>query len=173
MSHRHTTPVESICTVLSCTPEEFWDVYENTTLSTSVLSEDALANTIAESRTLLLSVKQRHRLDDFLSGMLEYAPHPLGKRYVAVALHIASKKGGDTVVDLAKAWMEQMFLPSQPASESITVFHSLNPCVQYWPSQKPLSPNSNPAVARPAPSTSQRSTSKPPVHRDRAVSEPQ
>jgi hypothetical protein len=45
--------------------------------------------------------------------MIIHAPHPLGQRYVAVSLYIAHQKGEEAVIDLANAWMEQLFLPSQ------------------------------------------------------------
>ena len=44
--------------------------------------------------------------------MLNHAPHPMGQRYVAVSLHIAYKKGEDGVVDVAKAWLDNLLLPS-------------------------------------------------------------
>ncbi|KAF7977935.1 hypothetical protein HWV62_2005 [Athelia sp. TMB] len=74
MSHRPTMPIASTCAVLSCTPGEFWAVYENTTLSTSAL---------AEMRALLLSAEPRYRLDELLAGMLAHAPHPAGARYAS------------------------------------------------------------------------------------------
>lgn len=70
------------------------------------------ANVIASSRERLRSEK-RYLLEDLLLGMLEYAPHARGKRYVAVALYIAHGKGADTVFNLAQAWLEHLFLPSQ------------------------------------------------------------
>jgi hypothetical protein len=44
--------------------------------------------------------------------MLEHAPHPLGRRYVAVSLHVAHQNGEDEVVNAAKAWLDNLFLPS-------------------------------------------------------------
>ncbi|KAF7984808.1 hypothetical protein HWV62_11822 [Athelia sp. TMB] len=106
MSHRPTMPIASTCAVLSCTLKEFWAVYENTTLSASALSEDALAE-----RRALLSAEPRYRLDELLAGMLEHAPHPASARYAAAALRLASAQGGAAVVRVAQAWMEQLFLP--------------------------------------------------------------
>jgi hypothetical protein len=110
MSHRRTLSVESTCTILSCTSDKFFEFYNN--YSTSILSEDA-AKIIDKNRQRLQAADKRYRLDYFLSAMLEHAPHPPGKRYVSVALHIAQEKGEDTVVDVAKAWMDNLFLPSK------------------------------------------------------------
>ena len=44
--------------------------------------------------------------------MLKHAPHPLGRRYVAICLHIAHQKGEDGVVNAAKAWLDNLLLPS-------------------------------------------------------------
>lgn len=89
------------------------ELYENTNMSTHVLSEDTLVNVVGRHRDLLREADQRYRLDTLLTAMLEHAPHPLGQRYVAIALHIAHRKGQDAVVDLAKAWLDYLFLPSQ------------------------------------------------------------
>jgi len=110
MSHRRTLSVESTCTILSCTSDQFWEFYTN--YSTCILSEDA-AKIIDKNRQHLQAADKRYRLDDLLSAMLEHAPHPLGQRYVAVALHIAHEKGVETVVDVAKAWMDYLLLPSK------------------------------------------------------------
>jgi len=121
MSHRSDVSVESICTVKSCTSDEFLEFYENENLDTDILSEDVMINVIHPNRDRLRAVDGRYRLDKLLSAMLEYAPHPLGRRYVAIALHIAMGKGGDAVVEAAKAWMDYLFLPSQvPQSLSLT-----------------------------------------------------
>lgn len=110
MSHRRTPSVESTCTILSCTSDQFLEFHAG--YSTSVLAEDA-AKIIAKNCQRLRAANKRYRLDDFLSAMLVHAPHPPGQRYVAVALHIAHEKGEDAVVDVAKAWMDNLFLPSK------------------------------------------------------------
>ncbi|KAH8995217.1 hypothetical protein EDB86DRAFT_1182462 [Lactarius hatsudake] len=48
--------------------------------------------------------------------MLEHAPHPLGRRYVAVSLHVAREDG---VVDAAKAWLDNLLLPMLAISKAI------------------------------------------------------
>jgi hypothetical protein len=113
MSHRRTMFFESTCTILSCKPEDFWSIYENDKVATDVLSNDILHNVIGTNYERLRVANRRCRLDDLLSSMVIHAPHPLGQRYVAVSLHIARQKGEDAVINLAKAWMEQLFLPSQ------------------------------------------------------------
>ena len=110
MSHRRTLSVESTCTILSCTSDQFWEFYTN--YSTDILFEDA-AKIIDKNRQRLRAANTRYRLDDLLSAMLEHAPNPPGQRYVAVTLHIAHEKGEDTVVDVAKAWMDNLLLPSK------------------------------------------------------------
>jgi hypothetical protein len=51
-------------------------------------------------------------MDKLLRGMVIYAPHPHGQCYAAVALHIASGRGPDTIVNLANAWLKNLLLPS-------------------------------------------------------------
>ncbi|KAF7982959.1 hypothetical protein HWV62_24536 [Athelia sp. TMB] len=148
MSNRDKASVESTCTVFSCTSNEFCDVYEDSTVSTSVLSEDTLAS-IAGNRELLRSAEQRYRLGDLLSGMLDYAPNPLGKRYVAVALHVASKKEGRHRGRSCKSTNGADVPPQSTSIRTNRSVSSLNPCLQHWLSQRPLFPNLNPAVARP------------------------
>ena len=116
MSRQHTVPAdwaESTCTSLSCTSAEFHELYDNDRLYTNTLSQDAIENIIGLNREHLREANPRYRLDVFLSAMLDMAPNQSGKRYVAVALHIAHKKEKGAVVDIAKAWMDYLFLPSQ------------------------------------------------------------
>ncbi|KAF8880658.1 hypothetical protein BD779DRAFT_1548252 [Infundibulicybe gibba] len=103
-------PVESICAVLTCTSAEFLSKYDDNNFSTHVLCEDA-HNIVERNRERLRAAHHRYRLDDLLSAMLKHAPQECGKRYVAVALHIARDKGGTTVVNVARSWMEHLFLP--------------------------------------------------------------
>lgn len=113
MTHGRMLFLESTCTILRCTSEDFWSIYESDKLATDVLSHDILTNVIGANRERLRAAERRYRLDDLLSGMIIHAPHPLGQRYVAVSLHIAHQKGEEAVIHLANAWMEQLFLPSQ------------------------------------------------------------
>lgn len=113
MSPRHTVFANSTCTILGCTSDDFWHVYENDQYPTEVLSNDVIANVLEPNHNHLRAADSRYRLDHLLSGMLEHAPHTSGKRYVAVALYIAHQKGTGTVINIAKAWMEHLFLPSE------------------------------------------------------------
>jgi hypothetical protein len=112
MSLSRSDSVESNGTVLTCTSEEFDDFFNNENLHTEALSDDVLRNIIRQNSARLRAADGRYRLDDLLSAMLEHAPHPLGRRYVAVSLHIAHRKGEDGVVNAAKAWLDNLFLPS-------------------------------------------------------------
>ncbi len=112
MSLRRSDSPQSICTVLTCTSEEYLDLYDNETLLTEVLSDDALRNVIRPNSARLRAADPRYHLDDLLSAMLEHAPHPLGRRYVAVCLHVTNQKGEDGVVNAAKVWLDYLLLPS-------------------------------------------------------------
>lgn len=102
---------ESTCTVLTCTSLNFRDFFQNERLLTEALSDDVLVSTIRPNRARLRAADPKYRLDDLLIAMLKHAPHPLGKRYVAVCLHIAHRKGVDGVVDAARAWLHNLILP--------------------------------------------------------------
>ncbi len=112
---------ESTCTVLTCTTEDFQTDFENSSLLTDVLCNDVLRNIIRPNMGRLRAADQRCRLDDLLTAMLECAPHPLGRQYVAVCLHIAHQKGVDEAVNAAKAWLDHLMFPSP--------FVYLPPCV--------------------------------------------
>ena len=102
----------SDCTVLTVTSEEYEVFYRNEKLLTDVLSDDVLQNVIYPNRERLRAASSGFRLDDLLTAMLEYAPHPLGRRYFALALHVAHRRGEDGVIDAAKAWVDNLFYPS-------------------------------------------------------------
>ena len=55
MSHRRTLSVESTCTILSCTSDQFWEF--GTNYSTGILSEDA-AKIIDKNRQLANACEQ-------------------------------------------------------------------------------------------------------------------
>lgn len=103
--------IESTCTIITCTSEDFLQLYDNKTLSTDVLAEEVEANVIRPNAEDLRAASQQYYLDELLSTMLTNAPHPCGKRYVAITLHIAHNKG--EVINAAKAWMDYLFLPSE------------------------------------------------------------
>ena len=112
MSRSRSNSAESTGTILTCTSEEYDDFFNNEKLQTEPLSDDVLRNVICQNSAKLRAADRRYRLDDLLSAMLEHAPHPLGRRYVAVSLHVAHRKGEDGVVNAAKAWLDNLFLPS-------------------------------------------------------------
>ena len=110
------------CTAYPMSPytsEEYNDFYCNENLQTDVLSEHVVHNIIDPNRAMLHAADNRYHLDNLLYAMLEDAPHPLGQRYVAVTLHIAHQQGEDSVVNAAKAWMDNLFLPSPFISLSL------------------------------------------------------
>jgi hypothetical protein len=108
--HLRSSSVESTCALLSCTSEIWSDIYDNRKLNTDVLANDVLGR---DREKLKAASHGLYRLDKLLDAMLEHALSDDGKRYVAVALHIAHNKGGDAVVNLAQAWMDHLFLPSK------------------------------------------------------------
>jgi hypothetical protein len=112
MSLPSSDSAESILAVLIGTSEEFSDFYDDERLVTEVLVHEALENVLGPKRERLCEADKRYRLHDLLSAMLLHAPNPLGQRYVAVCLHIADEKGEDGVVNAAKVWLDNLFLPS-------------------------------------------------------------
>ncbi|KAN0133015.1 hypothetical protein V8E53_009188 [Lactarius tabidus] len=118
MSLPRSDSLESISTVLTCTSEEFQVFYNNDNLSTEALVQDALKSIISPNTGKLSEADKRYRLHDLLSAMLQHAPDPLGQRYVAVCLHIAHQKGEDGVVNAAKAWLDNLFLPMLAISKA-------------------------------------------------------
>ncbi|KAF9531568.1 hypothetical protein CPB83DRAFT_833263 [Crepidotus variabilis] len=110
------TSLESTCSVLSCTSKDFFDFFDGD-LNTDILANDAINKIINPTKQRLIdaviipNTTPRYDLYKLLTAMITHAPDPLGKRYVAVALHIAHQKGADDVVGIAKAWLEHLFLP--------------------------------------------------------------
>ncbi|KAF9028878.1 hypothetical protein BDZ89DRAFT_1065773 [Hymenopellis radicata] len=118
----HSCPLyaESTCTILICTFEEFQEKYNDANLDTNVLCDDLLRNTIwstGKYHDELAAASDQYHLDKLLEGMLNYAPTPAGRRYVAIALHIAHHKGGDAVVNVAQAWLHHLFLMMRTLSK--------------------------------------------------------
>ena len=120
MSLPRSDSVESICTILTCASEEYDDVFAQENLPTEVLYEDALNKIIRPNSEKLRAADGRYRLDDLLYAMLQHAPHSSGRRYVAICLHIAYQKGEDDVVNAAKAWLDNLLLPSSLFHLSLT-----------------------------------------------------
>ncbi|KAJ3570186.1 hypothetical protein NP233_g4579 [Leucocoprinus birnbaumii] len=79
--------------------------------STNTLVQDALTNIFHPRQSALRAADSRCRLDDLLRGMLDYAPTPTGSRFVASALYSAHSNGDEAVIELAKAWLDHLFLP--------------------------------------------------------------
>lgn len=100
--------MESTIFLISCTPEEFWNVYEGPS-RTDDLAETAMTNVVKKYEIPLREESDDYKLDLMVYGMLKEAPHPAGKRYVASALLVANEKG--TVMLLANAWMTRLFIP--------------------------------------------------------------
>jgi hypothetical protein len=122
MSLPRSDSAELIDTVLTCTSQEFQDFYDNKSIDTEILSDDVLRNIIRPNSASLRAADNRYRLDDLLSAMLMHAPHPSGKRYVAICLHIAHRKGEDGLVNAAKAWLDNLLLPSPLVYLSLYVY---------------------------------------------------
>lgn len=74
--------------------------------------ERAIEEVIKPNQQLLSEVHQEYRLDVLLSAMLDHAPHPSGRRYVAVVL-VAQELGISVVVSVAESWMDCLFLRSK------------------------------------------------------------
>lgn len=120
MSHhqRSIKTADSTCEILKCAPAEFWAYYEDST-STETLANHVLRNVIHPNASFLRAANDEYRLDELLSAMLVHAPHPGGQRYVAVALHIAQGKGVEVLIELGKAWLEDLLFPSLSFSSFI------------------------------------------------------
>lgn len=114
---------QHVCSLLACSSEDLAAFDEK---DTDALSDELLTTILpqAEVHDALVAASSRYRLDRLLQGMLIHAPHPSGKRYVAINLHIAYRKGSETIVNVAQAWMEDLFLPSKLASILITIVYS-------------------------------------------------
>ena len=111
MSLPRSDSAESICTVLTCASEEYKVFFANENSLTEGLSHDALNTIIRPNREKLRAADSRYRLDDLLDAMLKYMPHPKGRRYVAVCLHVSHQKG-EGVVNAAKVRLDNLLLPS-------------------------------------------------------------
>jgi hypothetical protein len=114
---------ESIRAILTCTSEEFKDFYDNERLNTDVLVHGALDNIVGPNRELKTSTRRGQAVSPPrpLFAMLLHAPHSLGQRYVVVRLHSAHQRSEDVVVNGAKVWLHDLFLPSA----GIFLFHLL------------------------------------------------
>ena len=122
MSLPRSDSAESICTILTCASEEYRVLLAKDNFLTEGLSHDALNSIIRPNREKLRAADSRYRLDDLLDAMLKYAPHPKGRRYVAVCLHVAHQKGEEGVVNAAKVWLDNLLLPSPFVRCSLYVY---------------------------------------------------
>ncbi|TFK41560.1 hypothetical protein BDQ12DRAFT_599283 [Crucibulum laeve] len=115
-SFRHTEYVslstESAGPVPTCSSDDYLDIFYNPIYSTEFLSRYVQNRVIHPNHECLREGNKDYKIDELLFAMLQNAPHQDGKRYVAVNLHIADKKGLDAVIDCAKVWMNYLFLPS-------------------------------------------------------------
>lgn len=100
-----------ICTVLSCSLDEYLNLLDDDSVRTETIVHDVLKSVINPNESLRAS-NSIYPMDDLLRGMVIHAPHPHGRRYAAVALHIASGRGPDTIVNSANAWLKHLLLPS-------------------------------------------------------------
>lgn len=98
--------------VLIFSSEEYRTLYEDKNLLTEDLYKNVMDNVILPNKAMLRAVDKQYRLDAVLYAMLEYAPHPLGVRYVAASLLVAYQLGEDGLVNAAKAWLNHLLLPS-------------------------------------------------------------
>jgi hypothetical protein len=97
-------PADFICALLSTDYQDLINCRDNIDVLTA-----SAKRIIHENATALRGATQRCHLDVFLSAMLDHAPHPQGRRYVAVVLRAASKQGSGAVVEVAEAWMDCFF----------------------------------------------------------------
>ncbi|KAF9472842.1 hypothetical protein BDN70DRAFT_886520 [Pholiota conissans] len=82
-------------------------------LDTDVLVEEALVsiveNAMYRERLLYGGISSK----ELLRNMLLEAPHPNGKRYIALTLHVVAQKGSEEVERLAKVLLDDFLLPLQ------------------------------------------------------------
>ena len=81
-------------------------------LDTDILVEEALVSIVENAtncreRLLYGSISPK----ELLRSMILEAPHPNGKRYIALALHVAARKGSEEVERLAKVLLDDFLLP--------------------------------------------------------------
>lgn len=111
MTYMRSPSLEPLISALFPRPDEYWNLYERGP-DTNALVDSVMVNVIQKHQQSLRKGHKLYQLDSLLHGMLTEAPHPAGKRHVAVSLHIAHTKGDAAVLELAKVWMENLFLPS-------------------------------------------------------------
>ena len=106
---------ESFCNLFSCTSEEFEYFYKGgytTAQLVSDVQEDLLDKHLRDVEPDQRGIST-YKL---LTATLEHAPSESGKRYVATVLHIAYTKGLEDVQKVADAWLEHMFMKSEPST---------------------------------------------------------
>lgn len=104
MSREPATSGDLISTLLSPEHQNLVDFSDNI----DVLAENA-KRIISANITVLRKATERCQLDILLISMLDHAPHPQGRRYVAAVLCAASERGSGMVVEVAIAWMDSFF----------------------------------------------------------------
>jgi len=121
MGHQRQSSYESFCNLFSCTPEEFEYFYKGPHTTAQLVSD--VQKDLLDKHLRDLEPDQRGiSTYKLLSAMLEHAPTESGKRYVATVLHIAYTKGLEDVQKVVDAWLEHMFMKSEP---------SLSTCFRY------------------------------------------
>jgi hypothetical protein len=115
MSANPTPSEDSTCEALGLHLNSFssrWDSGHNTELYCQEV-RDKILKPHAET---LKSQYNTYYVNKLLEAMIEHAPHPDGKRYVAVALLSAMDVGLENVIKCAESWAEHLILPSTSLS---------------------------------------------------------
>lgn len=68
MSLSRSDPTES--SILSCSSEEYWDVFSNESLPTKALADDVLYKFIGPLSEMLRRADKKYKFDKLLSAML-------------------------------------------------------------------------------------------------------
>ncbi|KZT27138.1 hypothetical protein NEOLEDRAFT_1168302 [Neolentinus lepideus HHB14362 ss-1] len=96
MSHRRSRSdasvagsISLICGIISCSTDEYFQVYEAADPFTDELCSDARMHIIQRHRERLRAANRKVDLAKLLDAMIEHAPNENERRHVAVVLHIA------------------------------------------------------------------------------------
>ncbi|KAF9553150.1 hypothetical protein CPC08DRAFT_728120 [Agrocybe pediades] len=120
MARERSASYSSVCTVLSCTEDNFHLMFED---KHPTAYHVGLAKDIIFQRKAVLRGARalEYRLDIVLTNMMRYAPTVLGRRYVAVVICLANGDGdekGRTLIEVAEQWVTRFFIPMLSRSES-------------------------------------------------------
>ena len=115
MGHQRQSSYDSFCSILSCTSDKFEDFYKGGYTTAQLVSD--VQKDLLDKHLRDVEPDQRGiSTYKLLTAMLEHAPSESGKRYVATVLHIAYTKGLEDVQKAADAWLEHMFMKSEPSA---------------------------------------------------------